>query len=117
MASLEVNGTPYNVEVHKEIRKTKTPTLIRAEIPAGGKERIEKKEKGTAEPVIAPLPGTILSILVKPGDFVKRGQTLLIMEAMKMENKIQSDKDGVVESVKVTPGASVLQGDILLELV
>ncbi len=117
MASLEVNGTPYNVELHTEIRKTKTPTLVRAEIPLSGKDRIEKKEKGTAEPVIAPLPGTILSILVKPGDVVKRGQALLVMEAMKMENKIQSDKDGVVESVKVTPGANVLQGDILLELV
>ena len=117
MASIEVNGTPYTVELHREVRKSKTPTLVRAEIPPSKREKIEKKEKGSSDPVIAPLPGTIIKILVKPGDLVKKGQTLLVMEAMKMENKIQSEKDGVVESVKVTPESSVLQGDILIELV
>ena len=48
---------------------------------------------------------------------IRKGQPLLMMEAMKMENRIQSEKDGVVESVKVTKGSSVLQGDILIELV
>jgi glutaconyl-CoA/methylmalonyl-CoA decarboxylase subunit gamma len=117
MASIEVNGTPYTVELHREVRKSKTPTLVRAEIPPSKREKIEKKEKGSSDPVIAPLPGTIIKILVKPGDLVKKGQTLLVMEAMKMENKIQSEKDGVVESVKVTPESSVLQGDVLIELV
>jgi glutaconyl-CoA/methylmalonyl-CoA decarboxylase subunit gamma len=117
IASIEVNGTLYSVELHREIQKTKTPTLIRAEVPYSGKENIEKKEKGAAEPIIAPLPGTIIEIMVKPGDVIKKGQVLLVMEAMKMENKIQSEKDGVVESVRITPGANVLQGDVLIELV
>ncbi len=117
IASIEVNGTPYTVELHREVRKSKTPTLIRAEIPPSKRDKIEKKEKGSSDPVIAPLPGTIIKILVKPGDLVKKGQTLLVMEAMKMENKIRSGKDGVVESVKVTQGSGVLQGDILIELV
>lgn len=117
IVSMEVNGTPYTVEIHREIKKTKTPTLIRAEIPLTGKEKIEKREKGDPVPVTAPLPGNIIEVLVKPGDLVKKGQTLLIMEAMKMENKIQSEKEGVVESVRVARGSSVLQGDVLIELV
>lgn len=117
VASIEVNGTLYTVELHREVQKTKTPTLIRAEVPYSDREKIEKKEKGSAEPIIAPLPGTIIDVMVKPGDVVKKGQVLLVMEAMKMENKIQSDKDGVVESVKITPGSNVLQGDVLIELV
>ncbi len=116
-AIIEVNGTLYTVELHREIKKTKTPTLVRAEVPLSKREKIEKKEKGSSDPVTAPLPGNIIEILVKPGDLVKKGQILLVMEAMKMENKIQSEKDGVVESVKVIPGSNVLQGDILIELV
>ena len=117
MATIEVNGTQYFVELQQEIRKPKTPTLVRAEVPFKGGDRIEKKEKGSPVPVTAPLPGTIIEIYVRPGDIIKKGQNLLVMEAMKMENKIQSEKDGVVESVKVTVGANVLQGDLLLELV
>ncbi len=116
-AIIEVNGTLYTVELHREVKKTKTPTLVRAEVPPSKREKIEKKEKGSSDPVTAPLPGNIIEILVKPGDLVKKGQILLVMEAMKMENKIQCEKDGVVESVKVIPGSNVLQGDMLIELV
>ena len=84
IASIEVNGTHYQVEVHREVKKIKTPTLVRAELPVTGGDKIEKKEKGLAEPVVAPLPGIILEIYVKPGDLVKKGQILLVMEAMKM---------------------------------
>jgi glutaconyl-CoA/methylmalonyl-CoA decarboxylase subunit gamma len=116
LANIEVNGTPYAVEVHREVRKTKTPTLVRAEVPfTGGK--IERRGKGDPVPVIAPLPGTIMEIFIKPGDMVKKGHLLMIMEAMKMENRILSEKEGIVESVKVSPGSNVLQGDILVELV
>ncbi len=116
IAHIEVNGTIYTVEVHREIKKTKTPTLIRAEVPVTGEDKIEKKKKGSPVPIIAPIPGSIIEIFVKPGDLVKKGQVLLVMEAMKMENKIQSDKDGIVDSVQVTVGSNVLQGDILIEL-
>ncbi|MGF1586146.1 MAG: biotin/lipoyl-containing protein [Bacteroidales bacterium] len=117
LANIEVNGTTYTVEVHREVKKTKTPTLIRAEIPVLGGDKIEKREKGAPIAIISPLPGSIVEILVKPGDVIRKGQTLLVMEAMKMENKIQSDSEGVVESVRVTPGSTVLQGDVLIELV
>jgi glutaconyl-CoA/methylmalonyl-CoA decarboxylase subunit gamma len=117
LANIEVNGTTYKVEVHREVKKTKTPTLVRAEIPVTGGDKIEKREKGAPVAIVSPLPGNIIEILVKPGDVIKKGQTLLVMEAMKMENKIQSDNEGVVETVRVTPGSSVLQGDVLIELV
>lgn len=114
---VEVNGTSYNVEVHREVKKTKTPTLVRAEVKNDGKENIERKERGTAAPVTAPLPGTIMEVYVKAGDVVKKGQKLIMMEAMKMENHVLSEKDGVVETVKVSAGSTVLQGDVLVELV
>jgi glutaconyl-CoA/methylmalonyl-CoA decarboxylase subunit gamma len=117
IANIEVNGTTYAVEVHREFKKTKTPTLVRAEIPVSGGDKIEKREKGAPLAIVSPLPGNIIEILVKPGDVIKKGQILLVMEAMKMENKIQSDNEGVVESIRVQVGASVLQGDVLIELV
>ncbi len=62
------------------------------------------------------MPGTILAVNVKPGDSVKKGQVLVILEAMKMENEILAPQDGTVSSVDVSGGASVDSGDILLTL-
>jgi biotin carboxyl carrier protein len=116
IATLEVNGTPYDVELHMEKKQSKTPTLVRKVLPEEPQE-IAKKEAGSTTPVTAPLPGTIMELKVKKGDIVKKDQLLLIMEAMKMENNVLSEKEGVVESIKVQPGDSVLQGDVLIELV
>ena len=116
IATMEVNGTPYEVEIHREIKKSKTPTLVRKVIPRNP-EDIEKKERGSTVPVKAPLPGTILELKVKVGDIVKKDQELLIMEAMKMENLVKAEREGVVEAIKVKEGDSVLQGDVLFEIV
>ena len=62
----------------------------------------------------SPLPGVILEIKVKEGDMVKRGQTLLILEAMKMENDIKSDRDGKVTAIQVSKGESILEGTDLI---
>jgi biotin carboxyl carrier protein len=64
----------------------------------------------------APLPGTIITVLVKPGDKVTLGQKLLTMEAMKMENNVLSEKDGIVKTVNVKPGQAVAQNDVLVEI-
>ncbi|HCK98961.1 MAG TPA: acetyl-CoA carboxylase biotin carboxyl carrier protein subunit [Candidatus Marinimicrobia bacterium] len=66
--------------------------------------------------ITAPLPGLILKISVKEGDIVKTGQDLIVMEAMKMENEIQTPKDGKVKSILVKEGDSVNEGDILIEM-
>ncbi len=61
-----------------------------------------------------PLPGTILDVFVNVGDAVKAGQTVVLLEAMKMENNIEADTDGTVKEVKVRKGDSVLEGDVLV---
>ncbi len=113
---LEVNGTSYEVEIHKEVKATKTPTLVREPVVSKpGEGTISKKSAG-AFAVKAPLPGSIFKMIVAEGDVVKKGDVLLIMEAMKMENNIMSEKDGTVKSIKVKVGDSVLQDDVILEL-
>lgn len=116
-ASIEVNGTPYDVELHRNIKPSKTPTIVRPAIKQEVKPSIDKKEGGTAHAIPAPLPGSIMKIHVQKGDIVEKGQLLLIMEAMKMENRVLADRSGVVESIKVKEGEAVLQGDVILEIV
>jgi glutaconyl-CoA/methylmalonyl-CoA decarboxylase subunit gamma len=119
VAKVEVNGTMYNVEVQKDLKVTKTPTLVRAEPPkpTGKETRIPKNITQTTNVAIkAPLPGTIIQVFVKPGDKVSLGQKILTMEAMKMENNVISEKDGIVKTVSVKPGQTVMQNDILAEI-
>lgn len=119
-AEIEVNGSHYEVEIHKEIKATKTPKLVRAQVfPSGEADKSKTSkpsERKGAGGIKAPLPGTILEIKVKVGDDVKAGDTLLIMEAMKMENNIKADKGGKITDIKVKPGDSVLEGDVLVEI-
>ncbi|RLD78161.1 MAG: acetyl-CoA carboxylase biotin carboxyl carrier protein subunit, partial [Bacteroidetes bacterium] len=88
IAEIEVNGTHYKVEVHKELKKTKVPKLVRSKVPSPTRKesKITKEISTKAYKVVAPLPGTILKMFVKEGDTVNVGDKLLIMEAMKMEN-------------------------------
>jgi biotin carboxyl carrier protein len=118
IAKIEVNGTVYNVEVHKELKQTKTPKLVRQEIQTHRRDsKIRKTLTKTAgHDVKCPLPGNIMQVFVKEGDKIKLGDKLLIYEAMKMENTITAEKDGVVKNLKVQPGDSVLQGDLLMEI-
>jgi biotin carboxyl carrier protein len=122
LAEVEVNGVLYKVEVDRKVRSTKTPTLIRSK--AEPTTDVSKSIQRTAEPtapkgvgfIKSPLPGTIINIAVKVGDFVKVGDRLLILEAMKMENNINSDKEGKIKDIKVSTGSSVLEGDVLIEI-
>jgi biotin carboxyl carrier protein len=118
IAHIEVNGTIYQVEVHRELKKPKTPKLVRQEIQTQRKDSKIKKTitRTTGHEVKCPLPGNIVQVFVKEGDTVKLGDKLLMYEAMKMENVIAAEKDGVVKNLKVTPGDSVLQGEMLMEI-
>ena len=71
---------------------------------------------GAASAMTSPLPGTVTKILVKAGDQVKNGDTVMVLEAMKMETPIAADKDGVIASVDVTVGAVVAEGDSLVTI-
>ena len=68
-------------------------------------------------PLLAPMPGLVVRVNVKPGDQVEAGQPLVVMEAMKMENELRSTSAGTVKSVRAEPGAAVEQGAVLVELV
>ena len=116
IAKVEVNGTKYSVEVHKEFQRSKTPVLVRQEVPSPRRSEVKIKKSIGSSFIKAPLPGNILQIFVKPGDEVKRGDKLLIYEAMKMENNLLAEKDGHVGEVRVQKGDSVLEGDILIEM-
>lgn len=123
---INVNGNQYEVEV-EEITSSETSTkpqveysqpAPKAERPASQPKQEAKAEapkkveaKAGQEVVKAPMPGTILSINVKEGDNVKKGQILLILEAMKMENEIVSPRDGKIAKVVVSKGSSVNTGD------
>lgn len=72
------------------------------------------KPAGSGSPLKSPLPGSIIKVLVSEGQAVKRGDTLLTMESMKMENEIKAEKDGVIVSIAVAPGQNVMQDDTLL---
>jgi biotin carboxyl carrier protein len=73
-----------------------------------------KKSSKKSGQVMAPMPGKIVSIDVKPGDLIKKGQDILILEAMKMENRIKSPVDGVVKSVNVREGTTCNYRDLLI---
>ena len=80
------------------------------------KEAPAPKVAATSKSVTSPLPGSIVSVAVAVGDAVKRGQTILVMESMKMENNIPAPRDGKVTAVHVAAGKSVMQGDALIDI-
>lgn len=122
-AEVVVNGNPFTVEVEgMRVQKvTKTPKLVQTvAIPSGDSHPAvattssPAKTAAGAGGIKSPLPGVILDISVREGDTVKAGQHLMLLEAMKMENNIDADRDGVVKSLKVHKGDSVLEGDLLI---
>jgi biotin carboxyl carrier protein len=110
-----VNGKKYDVEV-EEVASAKL-TQETAKVSESPKMEAPKVpvnvEPGQGEPVKAPMPGTILDVRVSPGQAIKKGDVLFILEAMKMENEIMSGKDGTITSVSVSKGDSVNTGDLL----
>lgn len=115
IARIEVNGTPYLVEIHKEVKHEKTPKLVRPLLREPQK-KIEKSDAGSLVLVKAPLPGIIIGVSVKTGDIVSKGDKLVVMEAMKMENVIKAEKDGEIRSVNINVGQSVLQDEVIIEI-
>jgi biotin carboxyl carrier protein len=120
IAEVSVNGTLYTVEVDRSIPLSKTPKLMRTMAvpstdmhPATSKTSRPSSPKGTGT-IKSPLPGVILDLHIKEGETVRIGQKLITLEAMKMENNINADKEGRVTSLKVAKGDSVMEGDVLL---
>lgn len=120
IAHVEVNGTPYKVEMEKTPKVTMKPIVRSVTNPtAPAQAPVTHIAKPVAHSsgksgVKSPLPGVILDIKVKVGDAVKKGQTIIILEAMKMENNINADKDGKIAAINVNKGDSVLEGNDLV---
>lgn len=126
---IKVNGNQYEVEV-EEVRDGNVaaepatysapapkaaPAAAAAPAPAAASKKDNAVPAGAAK-VTAPMPGTILGVKVNSGDSVKKGQVLLILEAMKMENEIVAPNDGTIASINVAKGTSVNAGDVLLSM-
>ena len=121
---VEVNGTPYDVELDKApANANKVSPLVKPKAPAAA-PRTESGQKviskpapaaGPGTPVKSPLPGTIMSISVTVGQNVKAGDTVCVLEAMKMENDIHCSTSGTVKQILVKPGDAILEGsDIMI---
>ena len=108
-AEVEVNGTPYKVLMDKPAKKQ--VITVKRPVQAITSPVVSRPASATSGGAVkSPLPGVILTIDCKVGDTVKKGQKLLVLEAMKMENTIPSDRNGVVAEIKVNKGDSVLEG-------
>jgi biotin carboxyl carrier protein len=129
---IKVNGNQYEVEVEEIREGVETTSTVLTEqppapaAPAAPQKPVQPAQKPTANAeasvpsgattVNAPMPGTILKVNVNSGDVVKKGQVIVILEAMKMENEILAPSDGTISSVNVTQGASVDAGDVLFSI-
>lgn len=118
---VEVNGTPYKVELDESQKSKIAP--VAAPKKAAPAPRTSTGEKVIAKPAVAsagasavksPLPGTILSFNVKVGDTVSEGDTVCILEAMKMENDVHTSKAGTIKQILVNVGDSVLEGNDIM---
>lgn len=119
---IEVNGQLYSVELEKPLKKqSPVAKVAAAKVERSVENTVSAPSVSVSKPVTkaspsaggavkSPLPGVILDILVKVGDKVTMGQKLAVLEAMKMENTINSDREGQIIEIKVQKGDSVLEG-------
>ena len=118
VADVSVNGNKYNVLIESVVDDNNTPIIKKATAEQPKSEPVveTKSSSGAKEMITSPLPGNVLKIEVEPNAQVKRGDILIIIEAMKMENNILAPHDGIVEKVFVKAGDVVMLGDELISL-
>ena len=113
---ITVNGTPYDVQVEEVSGGAATAVPAAAQAPKAAPAPTAPAPAVGAEVISSPMPGTIMSIDVKVGQAVKKGDILVILEAMKMENEIMAPHDATVAAVHVNKGDSVESGTALVSL-
>ncbi len=128
IAKVNVNGIPFEVELQKPINAAKHPSMNRPKVEAPKPAQTAAAPQptpqptaptvntGAGSPVKAPLPGTINEIKVQVGQQVNVGDTVLVLEAMKMQNNIESEYSGKVTSIAVKQGETVMEGTVLLTI-
>lgn len=114
--SITVNGIVYDVTVEEKdgmAAPVSAPAAApKAPAPAPAPKAAPAGNAGSVE-VTAPMPGKILAVKANPGQSVKKGDVILLLEAMKMENEVVAPQDGTVASVNVSSGDMVESGDVL----
>ena len=134
IANVTVNGIPFEVEMKQPVKAGKQKVKLSEERRAEGSEerRVKSEESNSSsasaastssaptaaagKPVVAPLPGTINEIKVKVGDKVNAGDTVVILEAIKMQNNIEAETSGTITSINVNKGDAVMEGDTLVTI-
>ena len=134
IANVTVNGIPFEVEMKQPVKAGKQKVkLSEGRRTEESEERRVKSEEcnsssvsaastssaptaAAGKPVVAPLPGTINEIKVKVGDKVNAGDTVVILEAMKMQNNIEAETSGTITSINVNKGDAVMEGDTLVTI-
>jgi biotin carboxyl carrier protein len=111
-AEVTINGKTYKVELEKE----EAPAAAAVRRPAATAAAPAAAAPAGLMTVKSPLPGSIVKVLVKAGQAIKKGDVLLTMESMKMENNVTAEADGTVKAVYVEPGKNVMQDDKLLDI-
>lgn len=125
IAKVSVNGISFEVELKEPIHASKMPkrsasvakpALKPQSVAASAVASVVRPEAGAGTKVVAPLPGTITEVKVNVGDTVKAGDTVVVLEAMKMQNNIEAETSGTVNSVIVKQGDTVMEGDALVTI-
>ena len=127
IAKVEVNGIPFEVEMQgsslveealptQAVAEDAAPAPAAAAPAAAAPAPALAAGPGAGAPVKAPLPGVVTKVLVSAGQAVKKGDTVLVLEAMKMENNITAETDGTVTGICVAAGDSVMEGTTLLTI-
>ncbi len=119
-----VNGKVYEVETEAAAPAAKpaakpapvAPKAAPAAAPKAEAKANSQEPTANGQQVKSPLPGSVIKVLVSEGQAVKKGDTLLTLESMKMENAIMAEADGTVKQIAVTPGQNVMQDDLLIVL-
>ena len=116
LTEVTVNGKTYQVETGKKAAPAKVaaPKAAPAAAPAAAPKAAAAPANGMK--VTSPLPGSVIKVLVSEGQAVKKGDILLTLESMKMENTIAAECDGTVKQIAVTAGQNVMQDDLLIVL-
>ena len=126
IANVTVNGIPFEVEMKQPVKAGKQKVKLSGEQKASAPSATptatatpaatQPAASASGKPVVAPLPGTINEIKVKVGDKVNAGDTVVILEAMKMQNNIEAETSGTITSINVNKGDAVMEGDTLVTI-
>lgn len=137
IANVTVNGIPFEVEMKQPVKSSKQKvkltdgqnTISASSVASAGSaagsssaassDSASSSKQATpaaGKPVVAPLPGTINEIKVKVGDKVNTGDTVVVLEAMKMQNNIDAETSGTITSINVNKGDAVMEGDTLVTI-